>query len=354
MSRTALADGSSVRFAPDRGHRSKRKVPASQVAIPLAVAAPVGLLGARGVGLAGALVIAGVTAVVTVIGLVIWRLTLPRLVSVTLSPTHVTYRRYGRKNSVERSAKTRAAVRMVVMQAGLQSPYLIASCDGDGFLLNTDTWSEDDLAQIAAALSVATVVPPEEPVPVKQVRDDFPGALPFHMARPNWTAIIALVVAVPIVVVAMWAFGWWAEDDVDYDATQREATASQAAELPAEDAAAQSSLVADAQSAFGPGTNWENDPLSTTACDSHDGSQRIVSAQSADGSSVVDGQDVRRDLIRLAEAAGMSTIVDGSAADGSYELMFQQPDSGAYLRVRGGDSDGMDVSITSGSACTAS
>jgi hypothetical protein len=352
MSRTTLPDGS-VRLAPDLAHRSKRKVPASQVAIPLAVAAPVGLLGARGTGLVAALIIAAVTALVTLVAVLVWRLTLPRQVSVTVSPTQVTYRRYGRTNTVDRGPRTRAAVRTVLMQAGLQSPYLIASCNRDGFLLNLDMWAEDELHQIAAALGISSVVPPDTPTTVDEVRDEFPGAMSFHLAHPNWTAIIVLVVAVPVVAVVMWASGFWSEDDVDYDATQRQAVASQVAALPPEVARTQDDQLTEAQSILSPDSTWESRSPDAADCEGLAGWQRVVIRQSADGTSApAAGVDPARALTELAEAAGMTAVVDQTEADGSYELHFQDAATGAYLRARGGSVDGSDLSVESGSACT--
>ena len=240
---------------------------------------------------------------------------------------------------------------MVAHQAGLESPYLIASCDGDGFLLNTDMWAEDDLAQIAGALSVTTIVPPKTPVPMKQVRHDFPGALPFTMTHPNWTAIIVLVFAVPIVAAAMWAFGWWAQDDDDSVAADRQQPTSQNADLPREDAAAQNRLRGEAQEVFGAGTNWESRPPTAADCIDVDGWQRVLDMQSADGSSIVEGQDVRRELTDLAEDNGLVTVLDDASAEGRFELGFEDAKTGAFLRVRGGSTDGSDLSISSGSAC---
>lgn len=75
MSRTVT--GSAVRYAPERGHRSQRTPPMKAAASALGVAVPVGVVGVIGIGIDRALPIAAVTAVVTVLGVLLWRWTLP-------------------------------------------------------------------------------------------------------------------------------------------------------------------------------------------------------------------------------------------------------------------------------------
>ncbi|MCW2789328.1 MAG: hypothetical protein JWP56_1631 [Aeromicrobium sp.] len=345
MSRTALADGS-VRYSPDLAHRSKRKIPVGQILIPLGVCVPVGLASAHRLGAAATLPIAGVTAVVTLVVVLLWRLTLPRAMSVTVTATDITYRRYGRKDTVRIDASTRSAARMLVLNTGMMSPYLVIAGDGGNFSLNTDMWADEDVMGIAAAVPEANQDPDVTVVDAKQMEAEFPGVLPAYTAHPNRTAVLALAVLVPVTVAGMWALGTLTDDSDDLgngsDDTSQSATVR--GELTDAEAGKQNRLQDQVQDAVAPGP-WSGDESRLGEC-GEGAWQRRLGGSTQSSATKLEASTV--DAIEdLATEAGMVAKMDETSG-AVYTLAFQDDATGAFLRVQG---DRQTVTVSTGSAC---
>lgn len=346
MSRTALADGTTVRWTPDRGHRSRRTVPLSQVLTPLAVALPVGLLGARGIGWSAAVPIAGVTAVVTLVVLLLWRVTVPRMVSVTATPERIVYRRYGRTSTLERNANLRAAVRTIDLNHDQKVPYLVLAGDGDSFLLNLAMWADADVEDIAATVPRDQRDPEPADTTIAQVRREFPGAMPFYTAHQNWAAVLILLVAVPVVAAAMALPALLADDGDEDPADEPTRSAPRAADLTARAARAQNRLRDTATRALG-GT-WDlQEPAAVDCSTGRGGYQRILT--STNRSPGAYDQDDRERVQAAARAGGLEdddVRIDG---DSVTYLAYGDDGTGANLVVR--VSEGVAV-LTTASECS--
>lgn len=206
MSRTALPDGS-VRLAPDRGHRDTAPAPIGATLGALTGALIMGGVALRSVGLELGLPIVGVTVVVTVAAVALWRWSLPRLVSVTVSPDSVEYRRYGRLRTLRRDEHLRAVVR-VVPTSGLYDVdrrFLVLWGTGDPVLVNLAYWSPDDARAIASAAPTERRDDEPRRTSARDLAREVPGAVPFTMRHPYLTGFALAAASVAVALVVLWA-----------------------------------------------------------------------------------------------------------------------------------------------------
>ncbi|MCW2769744.1 MAG: hypothetical protein JWR27_1177 [Aeromicrobium sp.] len=345
MSRTALTDGS-VRYSPNLAHRSKRKISAGQYLVPLGVCGSVGLASAHRLGAGAALPIAGVTAVITLLVVLLWRLTLPRAMSVTVTASDITYRRYGRKDTVRRDASTRSAARMLVLNTGVRAPYLVVAGDSGNFLLNTDMWADDDLLDIAAAIPEANQDPDIAVVDAKQMETEFPGVLPAYTAHPNRTALLTLAALIPITVAGMWLLGTLTDDSDDLGNDSDDTSQSTVrGELTDAEARRQNRLQDQVQDVVAPDRTWSDGGARLGEC-GEGAWQRLLEWSTQSTDTLLDAR-MNAAVDDLATQAGMVATMDQTSAT-VHTLAFQDDDTGAFLRVQG---DGQTATVTTGSAC---
>ncbi|KQP81489.1 hypothetical protein [Aeromicrobium sp. Leaf291] len=347
MSRTTLPDGS-IRYAPDRGHRApttKARRRSSLAAV--AVVLPVGLVGLRGIGLEAGLWVVGVTAAVTLLGVVVWRLTLPSQHTVTVSRTHVTFRSYGRTRVLAVDEHLRGSLLVLTYQHGFEVPYLVVDGTGRPFRLNVEMWSEDDLEAIIRHLPNHASAP--EPLDAATVEREFPGLLPFSTRHPNRFAIafvvvtVAVVIAVGVVVTAVTAER---DDDEEYEPVAT-VTPSVRPDLSREAGGRQNRLQADVQRLLGEDDDWSSqDP---TIRDCADGGYQRILTWTNDAPRERYTQDDRQDVAAAARRAGLverDVEQDGEAVTG---LSYLDPETLASLQVD--VSDGV-LTVTTDSACS--
>ena len=330
MSRTALPDGS-VRFTPDPGHRSKHRLSPLEVGLTLLIALGVGAVGFRGVGWEMGLPIAAVTAVVTLVAVLVWRRTLPSQVSVTVSATELSYRRFGRTSSVRR-ADARAEVVGLrssgIGGAAISVPYLVLSDHHGGFLLNLGTWSEQDLAAIAESVPAERRDLAPKELASAQLRERRPGVLPFFMARPNLFAVLAVVVAVALVAGVMAVVAAVASDDsadAGNPAETSAASAPRAQDLSPAAGREQNALFDEAQDLLGEGARWQYAAPEAEDCGPAGAWQRVLTATS-DGALAL--TDVRTELNALAESYDLVLTADASS-----RTTYGNPESEAELAL---------------------
>lgn len=351
MSRTTLPDGS-IRYAPDRGHRTPTTRARRRSALAAAgVALPVGLVGLRGVGLEVGLWVAGVTAVVTLVGVVAWRLTLPTQHTVTVSPTHVTFRSYGRTRALNVDEHLRGTLLVLSYQHGIEIPYLVVDGTGRPFRLNVEMWSTDDLEAIVAHLPNHASA--SEPLDAAAVERLFPGLLPFTTRHPNWSAV-ALVVAAVVVTVVVWGLftAVTTERDDDEDGGGEPVatvTPSARPDLSAEAAGRQNRLQSDVQRLLGEDDDWTaQDPAIRDCADG--GYQRIITWTN-DAPRARYTQADRTDVASAARRAGLVES-DVEVEDGTVTgLRYLDPGTRAALQVD--VRDGV-LTVTTDSACSGS
>lgn len=335
MSQTTGTDGT-IRFAPDRGHISSRRIPASQAILLALVVVLLGIASARRLGTAVAVPLVAVTAIVTVAAVILWRATLPRLVDVTVTADAVTYRRHGRRSTLRRDDDLRVTPRMITATQDLTSPYLVVSGTGDDFVLSTDLWAEEDLERMIAELS-ATAAPGPVEASYREVREQFPGAMPAYLAHPHRTAILAIVVLVPVVVAGMLAVGSLADEDDPAPARR--------ADLSADASRDQRRLHDRAMAVLGDDTTWQADPVRRPECDGPESWQRVLTGQAVDARTVR-GREVSA-LTALAKDAGLPAKTRTLDAT-THSLAFVNDETGAFLTV---DGSGPVATVRTGSAC---
>ncbi len=202
MTRTVRGDA--VRFAPARAPRAERLRRQGRDGIGIKTGAIlgsallVGGLGLRGTGWLGAVAIAVPTAVITLIVLALlwWRL--PHAVSLTISPSTVAWRRYGRRTTVRRGPGTSAVVALVSTNEGkIHARYILV---GDGrrrVSLGTGLWSDDEYAEIVDLLGAEDLGP--EPLTPKDIERLHPGTVHAWLLHPVRPALLILVVLLVVV-----------------------------------------------------------------------------------------------------------------------------------------------------------
>lgn len=337
--------GNTVRYTPDPKHRARRQ-PASVVAGALGIAVSVGALGIIGIGMERALPIMGVTVVVTVLGVLLWRWTLPRLVSVTVSESEIVYRNYGRTRRVRRNENTRATARLLVVNFGFQTPYLVISGDGGQFMLNVDVWREQDLVEIAGSDASWTSEPAL--VDAKALEREFPGLLPSYISHPNRFAIMCVVVAVAVIIGAMAAFAAITADDGGDDEQPAAAIErKQSGELTDEQAGTQNRLQADVQELLGADSDWSSVAPTIRDCKASSGWQRILTWTN-DTPRPTYTQDDVTNVTAAAEKAGLAPVTTSLAQDQLARLVYQDAESEAELTVT---TENGSLTVTTASAC---
>lgn len=346
MSRTTLPDGS-IRYAPDRGHRppwTKTRRRSSLAAA--AVAVPVGLVGLRGLGLEAGLWVAGVTAVVTLVGVVVWRRTLPTQHTVTVSRTHVTFRSYGRARAVAMDEHLRGTLLALSYQHGIEVPYLVVDGTGRPFRLNVEMWSEDDLEAIVAHLP--TYATASEPLDVAGVEREFPGLLPWPVRHPNLSAVgfivvvVAMVVAVGLVIASVTA-----EGDDKRDESVATVTPSARPDLSPEAGGRQNRLQSEVQRLLGEDDDWTSQAPAVRDC--ADGSVQRILTWTNDSPRERYTQEDRADVAEEARRAGLEEqeveVEDGNVTG----LRYLDPETLASLQVDVGEGV---LTVTTDSACS--
>jgi hypothetical protein len=347
MSRTTLPDGS-IRYAPDRGHRTPMtKARRRSSLAALAVALPVGLVGLRGVGLEVGLWAAGVTAVVTLVGVVVWRLTLPKQHTVSVSPTHVTFRSYGRTRAVAVDEHLRGTLLVLSYQHGIEVPYLVVDGTGRPFRLNLEMWSEDDLEAIVAHLPNRASAP--EPLAAAEVEREFPGLLPFTTRHPNWSAVAIVVAATAAVIVAWGVYFFVTAEPDDDEGNEPVATVTPSArpDLSPEAGGRQNRLQSEVQRLLGEDDDWSSE--GPTVRDCADGGYQRVLTWTNDSPRATYTQQDRADVVAAARRAGLAER-DVEVEDGSITgLRYLDAETLAALQVD--VRDGV-VTVTTDSACS--
>ncbi|MFC7487625.1 hypothetical protein ACOCJ7_16210 [Knoellia sp. CPCC 206453] len=193
------SDGGALRFTPDGRRRRPRSQPTGSRASAAAGAIVVGGLSLRAMDLGAGLWIAGITVVVTLVAVTVWRWCLPRAVSLTVAPDTVTYRRFGRSTTIARGPGTVAVATLIThSSASLTTRYLCLRGDGGQFAVNLDPWSDLDRTEMVLATGAADRT--ETAVPVAVFDAEFPGLLPGHVLHPHRFALIFIVVAVAVII----------------------------------------------------------------------------------------------------------------------------------------------------------
>jgi hypothetical protein len=330
MSRTALPDGT-VRYAPNRGHRGRR--PSRRAtATALAYAVPLGVAGFAGVGPGPGLPIAAVTAAVTLLAVLVWRLTVPRMLSVTASPTELTFKSYGRTTTVQVNERTTAAARLVVDGYGFESRYVVITGDGGQFKLNADMWTDDDLAALASG-KVHWATEPAA-VTVKEFDSEFPGLLPGHVAHPNRFAAGFIVVALAVIIGVGATIGGLKDRDSDPDTepTTAEPTRAQQQDLNKEDARTQNRLQSDVQRLLGDDNDWSPAAPEVRDCADLGGYQRFLTWTNNNPRSTYP-QNVREQVTAAAAAANLDAADLRVAGDTIDHLLYVNVQTAANLTV---------------------
>jgi hypothetical protein len=335
MTRTTLPDGS-VRYAPKVWYRGRRQRGAT-TGILVAVV-PLGVAGFIRVGPAVGVPLVGGTALVTLLLVVLWRVTLPRCYHVTVTSTDITLRSYGRTTTIRRNHNLRGHARLLRLQYELSATYVIVSGDGGRFKLHVDMLPEQDLD---ALLKVIPVDAQPAAVTPKQLDAEFPGLLPASTLHPHRFAI-GVVVAIVVAIVA--GFVVYTTVFV-HDPDEIPTPTVRGLDLRASDAAKQQQLQDQARLLVSPGPDWRSGDPYVHSC--HDGTwQRIISVGGTTTRPYTN--DDRARLTAVARAAGMverDVAIEGEAVR---RLLFEDPKTGATLEL---SVESTYTGLSTGSAC---
>lgn len=338
MSRTTLPDGS-VRYAPNKGHRSARQPLRSRLLLAFSVL-PLGATAFFRLGPAVGLPLVVGTAVLTILAMMVWRLTLPRFYTITKSADAITLRNYGRTSTVTRNENLRGDARLLVHSYGLTQVYVVLSGDDGRFKINADVLTEDDMEDLVRGIPTGPA--PAGPVSIKEFDREFPKLLPFGIRRPNVTAASIVVGIVVAVLIAYFVFfepeSSSGPDDVP-EPSLTELNLSRAA------AAEQNQLQDRAARLVSPGPDWRTGDPYVENCFGG-GFQRILAIGGTTTRPYT--EDDRTALTELATSAGMSEV-DVSTEGGSItRLLFQNEKTGAELELSVEETY---TGLSTGSAC---
>ncbi|KAA1379946.1 hypothetical protein [Aeromicrobium fastidiosum] len=312
------------------------------------VAGPVGAVGFINIGPEVGIPVAAVTAVVTVAILLVVRLTLPTQLTVTVTPSDITMRSYGRTRTIVRDERTRAAAMRLLLQWGIASNYLVVAGTGRPFKLNIDMWADEDLADLLTHIPVQCSEPLQ--VTPKEAQREFPGLLGFGVVHPNRAAVLAVVAFIVLVLAVYGVITALGSGDDGDDRASAEPTYSarpQAADLSREAGGTQNRLQSDVQRLLGDDEDWEPADTTTSDC-STGGYSRIVSWTNRSPRYPYTQDDRAAVALAAAEAdlQDRDVRLDGDAV---VFMKYANDTTGATLTVA---ADEGAVTVTTASACT--
>lgn len=342
MGSTVLPDGA-VRLAPERGHRDTAPAPLGATLGALTGAVIMGGVALRSVGWELGLPLIGVTAVVTLAALALWRWSLPRLVSVTVSSNAVVYRRYGRVRTLRRDEHLRSVVR-VVPTSGMYEVdrrFLVLWGTGDPVLLNLAYWSPDDARAIAAAVPAERRDEEPRRASATDLAREAPGAVPFTMRHPYPTGFGLAAACVAAAVLVLWAVAIASTDEAGNPAGRFPASAPVAQDLSPAAARRQDTLHVGAQDLLRhERARWRYSPAEAQDCGPAGGWQRVRAATSPHAALLT---DVHAELDALAASYDLVPTTEEPS-----RRAYASSESQAWLHVS--VSDGRTV-VRSASAC---
>lgn len=327
MSSTVLPDGS-VRLAPDRGHRDTAPAPLGATLGALTGAVIMGGVALRSLGLQVGLPLIGVTAVVTLAAVVLWRWSSPRLLSVTVSPDAVVYRRYGRVRTLRRDEHLRSVVRVVPTTGvyEVDRRFLVLWGTGDPVLVNLAHWSPDDAGAIAAAVPAGRRDDEPRRASAADLAREAPGAVPFTMRHPYLTGLGLAAACVAAAVLVLWAVATSSTDEAGDPAGRYPASAPVAQDLSPAAARRQDAVHVGAQDLLrDERTRWRHSPPEAADCGPDGGWQRVLVATSPHAARLT---DVRAELDALAAS---HDLVPAGETPG--RRTYASPESQASLDV---------------------